>query len=444
MNAPMKPDVDARLIRHDPRPPSAVSTMVGLVGLAGLIGWTAIARAFGMEGPLASVAAMFACAVPMLLWSLLVDKVHRNPTTGIDWARPPRPLAETLDVSIVKLAGLWGIWGVIGALFCIARWYWDGAYLFAMQVLGAAAVPMLLLSVPYVLWLDRRLVEPRDGAWHFGQLLIGRFEPVDREILYDFFRAWAIKAFFLAFMISVAPGNWQLAIRAESDWIAAHPAHLALWLIWTMFMIDITFATVGYVLTLKPLDAHIRSANPYAAGWWSALICYPPFMLMYPGGPLDYYPGTAGEQGWIRWLEGYPLLTALLGMWLVFLTAVYAWATVAFGFRFSNLTHRGILTHGPYAWTKHPAYVSKNLFWWFAVLPFLAVTGNPVDMVRNTAVLALVTAVYYWRARTEEKHLMADPAYREYAEWMDRNGPIPRLVNRFKPRWGRPEAVAAE
>jgi protein-S-isoprenylcysteine O-methyltransferase Ste14 len=133
----------------------------------------------------------------------------------------------------------------------------------------------------------------------------------------------------------------------------------------------------------------------------------------------------------------------LWGAWLVFLTGVYAWATVAFGFRFSNLTHRGILTHGPYAWTKHPAYVSKNLFWWFAVLPFLAVTGNPVDMVRNTVICALVSAVYYWRARTEERHLSSDPTYVEYAEWMARNGPIPRLLARLTPRWGRPTAEAA-
>ena len=48
---------------------------------------------------------------------------------------------------------------------------------FAMQVLGVAVVPLLVLSIPYVLWLDRRLIEPRDGAWHFGQLLIGRGEP---------------------------------------------------------------------------------------------------------------------------------------------------------------------------------------------------------------------------------------------------------------------------
>ena len=427
------------------RPVSAVSAGVGLVGLAGLIAWVAVSRAYGMEGPLAALVALLACGLPMLLWSILVDKVHRNPGTGIDWEAPPRPIRDVLDISLAKLAGLWGIWAAIGALYCLARYYWDGPYLFSMYVLGAASVPMLVLSVPYVLWLDRRLREPRDGAWHFGQLLIGRADLADREQVFEFLRSWAVKGFFLAFMISIVPGNWADTIHAESEWIAAHPINLTLWLIWVMFMIDVTFATVGYVLTLKPLDAHIRSANPYAAGWAAALICYPPFILMNPGGPLDYYPGTAGHDGWIHWLQDYPLLTALNGAWLVFLTAIYAWATVAFGLRFSNLTHRGILTHGPYAWTKHPAYVSKNLFWWFAVLPFLATSGNPVDMIRNTALLGLVTGVYYWRARTEEKHLSADPAYRDYAEWMERNGPITRLLSRLTARspW-KTAPVAAE
>jgi len=425
-------DADAHtepMAKADPRPKSAVSGAVGLVGLVGLLAWAAVARAYGMQGPFAALTALLACAAPMLLWSLLVDKVHRSPTTGIDWGMTPRPLKESLDISLAKIAGLWGIWAVIGAFYCLARWYWDGQYLFAMQVLGVAAVPMLVLSIPYVIWLDRRLVEPRDGAWHFGQLLVGRSELVDRQELHDFFRAWAVKGFFLAFMISIVPGNWEATIRAEGAWIAANPVNLANWLIGAMFMVDVVFATVGYVLTLKPLDAHIRTANPYAAGWTAALICYPPFILMNPGGPLDYH---VGANDWTFWLADYPLVMAFMGIWLVVLTAIYAWATVAFGLRFSNLTHRGILTHGPYAWTKHPAYLSKNLYWWFAVLPFLATTGNPVDMIRNTVVLALVSGVYYWRARTEEAHLMADPAYRDYAAWMERNGPIPRLVNGVK------------
>jgi hypothetical protein len=439
MNAEVKIAPDAR---HDPRPKSAVSTMVGLAGLAGLAAWVAAARAFGMAGPLAALVALLACAVPMVAWSLIVDKVHRSPTTGIDWAMPRRPLKDSIDISIVKIAGLWGIWAAIGAFYCIARWYWDGAYLFAMQVIGVAIIPFAIASIPYVIWLDRRLAEPRDGAWHFGLMLIGRPGEAERAQVHEFLRAWAVKGFFLAFMISIVPGNWEVTIAADSAWIAASPVNLALWLIGAMFLVDVTFATVGYVLTLKPLDAHIRSANPYAAGWTAALICYPPFILMNPGGPLDYHMGS-GE--WTHWLADYPLAMALMGLWLAFLTGVYAWATVAFGLRFSNLTHRGILTHGPYAWTKHPAYVAKNLYWWCAVLPFLATSGNPVDMIRNTAVLALVSGVYYWRAKTEEKHLSEDPAYVEYAQWMARNGPIPRLLDRWKPRRaGDADPIAAE
>lgn len=409
----------------DPRPRSAVSHGVGLAGLVGLLAWTAAARAFGMVGPSAAVLAIIACALPMVAWSLIVDKVHRNPTTGIDWDNPARPRAETLDISIAKIVGLWAIWGVIGCLYCIARWYWRDPYLFSMTLFGYAVVPMVVLSVPYVLWIDRRLKEPRDGAWHFGQLLIGRTEAVDREILYDFFRSWAIKGFFLAFMLAILPAGWASTVGEGSGWILDNPVNLARWLITAMFMVDVTMASVGYIFTFKLLDAHIRSANPYASGWAAALVCYPPFIMMAPGGPLDYHQNTAE---WVYWLEGQPILLMLNGAVLVVLTGIYAWATVAFGLRFSNLTHRGILTHGPYAWSKHPAYLSKNLFWWFATLPFLATSGSFVDMIRNTALLAAVSGVYYWRAVTEEKHLSMDPAYRDYAGWMERNGPVPRFV----------------
>jgi protein-S-isoprenylcysteine O-methyltransferase Ste14 len=163
-------------------------------------------------------------------------------------------------------------------------------------------------------------------------------------------------------------------------------------------------------------------------GWVAALMCYPPFVLMVEGGVLYYQTGTWGDASWMHWFEGAPFLLALWGALLVLLTGIYAWATVAFGLRFSNLTHRGIITNGPYAFTKHPAYVSKNAFWWLSTLPFLVTTGSLVDAVRNTVTLALVSAVYYWRARTEEKHLLTDPAYVAYADWMAAHAPLPRLL----------------
>jgi protein-S-isoprenylcysteine O-methyltransferase Ste14 len=287
------------------------------------------------------------------------------------------------------------------------------------------------------------MVDPRDGAWHFGQFVIGKADMAEPAKIQEHMRSWTVKAFFLAFMIAIVPGNWVEVIAPTSESITSNIVRLSGWLIAAMFMLDVSFATVGYVLTMKPLDSHIRTANPYAAGWMAALICYPPFILMNDGGPLDYHVATAGNEAWAYWLDGYPLLMVLWAVALVLLTAIYAWATIAFGFRFSNLTHRGILTHGPYAWTKHPAYLSKNLFWWLSLMPFMVTNGSISDMVRNAIVMAAVSGVYYWRARTEEKHLGADPDYRAYAEWMDRNGPLSRLL-RFLDKPARPQVQPAE
>ncbi|MES1984948.1 MAG: isoprenylcysteine carboxylmethyltransferase family protein [Pseudomonadota bacterium] len=432
--------------QSDPCPPSAVSHGVGIAGLVGLIGWTLVAWHYGMDGPYAGMAAVIACGIPMVLWSLLVDRVHRNASTGIDWDNAPRPWRDTLDISIVKITGLWATWGGIAVLYCLGRWYWDGGYRFAMEIFGTAAPFLLAASIPYVLWLDRRLIEPRDASYAFGQWVIGGAAgKADRAQVAHHLRAWLVKGFFLAFMLSVVPSNFANLVQWNPADVLANPIGLANFLIVLLFLIDVAFATVGYMLTMKPLDAHIRTANPLLAGWVAALICYPPFVLMGNGGPLDYHHNTAD---WSHWLAGdTPMVVAvqwLYGSVLVMLTGIYAWATVAFGLRFSNLTHRGIVTHGPYRWTRHPAYLSKNLFWWLSSLPFLVTTHSLVDMVRNTATMAIVSAIYFWRAKTEEAHLGTDPAYAAYSDWMRRNGWIDRLIATIRTPRPAPAVQPAE
>ena len=407
-----------------PRPPSAVSNGVGIAGLCGLILWLGLALTYKMNGPYAALMNVAFCGVPMVLWSLMIDRVHRNPTTGIDWDKTPRSVRDVIDTSLTKLAGLWATWALIAAIYCIFRFYWRGNYLFAMEMFSVAAVPLFIVSIPYVIWLDRRLVAPRDGAWALGAMLMGR-KDYETGAIASHLRSWAVKGFFLAFMISIVPPGFRDVINADFGAIQSDPVALANWLVTLMFVIDVAFATVGYLVTMRPLDAHIRSATPYAAGWAAALICYPPFVLMDNGGPFVYRQGTAD---WMYWLQGHPVALAVMGGALALLTAIYAWATIAFGLRFSNLTDRGILTHGPYAFTKHPAYLSKNLFWWLCYLPFLVTTGNPVDAIRNTILLGCVSAIYYWRAKTEEWHLGADPAYRAYADWMAEYAPITRAL----------------
>ena len=415
----------ARAARADQRPLSAVTGSTGLSGLLGLLLWLALARIWGLDGPYAALVAIAACGVPMVLWSLLVDTVHRASSTGIDW-QAIRPSGATIDGSLTKIAGLWLTWTGIALIYGTFRFYWQGNFAFALWCLGYAAPVLFVVSVPYVIWLDRRLVEPRDGAWHLGAWITGQ-AGVEPEAIRSHLRAWAVKGFFLPFMLAIVPAGFGSFVRW--DW-AADPVSLAGWLVTLMFVVDVAFATVGYLLTFRPLDSHIRSATPHAAGWAAALICYPPFILMEAGGPLDYHPGTA-EWNW--WFAGHPLVLAAIGTVLVALTAVYAWSTVAFGLRFSNLTNRGILTHGPYAWLRHPAYLSKNLFWWVSTVPVLT-TGSVVDGARATLILGAVSGVYWWRAKTEERHLSADPDYRAYSAWMARHGVMPRLFRLIRGR----------
>lgn len=435
-------------------PPSDVSAGVGLVGLAGLALWILFCRSYpamaaglGLEGslsgargvlsgPTAALAAMLATAVPMAAWSVLVDKVHLRPSTGIDWSLK-RPLAEVMPLAVVKLCGLWATWAILAAFYGLARWYWSGNYLFAMEVLTFAIVPLVALSVPYVIWLDRVLVEPRDGTWHFGAFLLGGGATgprvLDRGAIAKHWRAWIIKGFFGAFMISILPPGFAQIVEADLGQVIGNPVAFAMLLVTLLFVIDVQIGTVGYLLTLRPLDSHIRSGNPLLAGWLAALLCYPPFVWGIIGPDNQVLSYEMGTPGWAHWFAGN---TALLWAWgglLVFLTGVYAWATVVFGIRFSNLTYRGVLTNGPYRFTRHPAYLSKNLFWWASVLPFMVNTGSIADGFRNSIFLLVVNGIYYWRARTEEAHLLAeDPKYADYHAWMEQHGLITAPLARLK------------
>jgi hypothetical protein len=66
----------------------------------------------------------------------------------------------------------------------------------------------------------------------------------------------------------------------------------------------------------------------------------PPFVYGFMGdsGMIQYEHQTAD---WGFWMQGHQALLWIWAAWLVFLTGFYAWATMAFGIRFSNLTTVG-------------------------------------------------------------------------------------------------------
>jgi protein-S-isoprenylcysteine O-methyltransferase Ste14 len=305
-----------------------------------------------------------------------------------------------------------------------------------------AALPvLLLLSLPYF-WLVERHARA-DGPVDEFLALAGCLKRAWRGLWRPDERADAgrairnpharnlalgllVKFFFVPFMIGGSLGacdNWQdksqklLSLWPAMSWettgqIAANCWRLQITLLAFIFMLDMTVAVIGYVVSLRLFDTQITSAEPTFFGWAVALACYPPFNAVIMG---QYLSGpTAGDFWRHEQVAARPSLAIACCAASVILMAVYTWATFSFGMRFSNLTNRGVICHGPYRWVRHPAYICKNSAWWLANLPIL-LAGWHVGLI-HAAHLLLISGIYCLRAFTEERHLQREPHYREYCQ----------------------------
>lgn len=178
-----------------------------------------------------------------------------------------------------------------------------------------------------------------------------------------------------------------------------------------ILFVDVLVFTVGYLVELPRLGNQIRSVETRLIGWMAALVCYPPFnqvTVAILGSYKSEFPKFEDPR--------VHLLMNILGLLLM---AVYASASVALGFKASNLTHRGIVTRGPYAIVRHPAYICKNTAWWIGSVPFVGQAFQVSTFAGVQAVASVIgwTAIYILRALTEEDHLRrVDGEYDRYAQ----------------------------
>jgi protein-S-isoprenylcysteine O-methyltransferase Ste14 len=177
-----------------------------------------------------------------------------------------------------------------------------------------------------------------------------------------------------------------------------------------ILFVDVLVFTLGYMIESPRLGNEIRSVDPTVLGWTAALLCYPPF---------NYVTGKIlGSQvsDFPRFDD--PTVHLALNLALLVLMALYSWASLALGWKASNLTHRGIVARGPYAAIRHPAYVCKNLAWWIAAVPLVTASFG-VSLYEGVLALASVigwSLLYVLRALTEEDHLRGvDGQYEVYA-----------------------------
>lgn len=402
--------------RADP-PPSATSIAITAAGYATGAG-AMVAMGLGAIPPvIAGLISLAIIAAILAAGDLAILRVHRRPSAGLAAPGPIDP-----GRIAVKLLALAATLAVPAALYAVLLPLAGDRFVVFMGLMPLG-VFALMLAPAYFLWADRRMADPQDGYWHIGQLLLGRIAGRNWGAVRTYLLGWIIKGFFLPIMtiafFAVAGGLVETLSGGYSGGVTA-----AFGFSFTLILfIDLAVAVLGYIFTFRLLDTHIRSCNPLWYGWVATLACYYPFWgILFPS-ILGYSDG----RNWDDWFAGAPALLIAWGGLILLAKVFWVWANATFGLRFSNLTHRGILTGGPFRLTKHPSYVSKNIAWWLISLPFLSQLGWQ-EALPNCMALLFVNAIYIVRAKIEERHLSSDPVYVAYAAWIAEHGLFARLA----------------
>ena len=200
-------------------------------------------------------------------------------------------------------------------------------------------------------------------------------------------------------------------IMIRTDFLELFNSHGFWFLFQVIVFLDVFFFTIGYLVEHPSLNNAIRSVDPTWLGWAVALACYPPF-----NGIVVQVLGWDGTE--FPQFE-HPVVHILVNVLLLVLMAIYSWASIALNLKASNLTHRGIISHGPYRYIRHPAYVCKNAAWWLGAVPaFLVTWGYSISAAMMIAGSTMAwSAIYVLRALTEEDHLRrVDGEYDVYCE----------------------------
>ncbi|HVK50483.1 MAG TPA: DUF1295 domain-containing protein [Pseudoxanthomonas sp.] len=377
----------------------------------------------GLIGMLAGVGAALILRDQPTLALIVLITLTAAPMWWIE-ARRHKSATETSPISTVtRSRRTWRLYGLaVGAMMWVTTLHLlplaHGPVIYGFFQVLEVCWPLLLAG------LVVSVLRSTHCAPH-GLELVGRWiqlRPVDERFPWHALRDQLVKAFFFPLMLGFAY-DWATDARPWGSLQAPRWYFISMA---ALYLIDTVFATVGYLSTSRRLGAEIRSSNPYWLGWAAALICYPPFFTWLQQSGFNYRDGHI----WSDWLTTDTPLYYAWGSSILILSAIYALSTVVFGIRFSNLTHRGIITHGPYRLTKHPAYISKNLSWWLISIPFVSNTGVATALM-HCGILLCINGIYWMRAKTEERHLMADPKYRDYATWIAEHGAWAQLTRKL-------------
>ena len=339
---------------------------ITLVALASLITTVVVLRYMHVAIPDCVLVLMASVIVPLILLDVWVLRVHRRASTGLDWDKTFAPDIGRVATKMLGLAATVGL---------IALAYWafpEYAGTFYSPFYGVLRRFWIALTVgAHFLHLARRRVHEGSPRRVLAARTRGARSPLRRAPRRhgQALPRLAREGVLLSADVRVAErqrarhGPHRLALGGLGQ-----PAPLRLPQHAFIYGVDLLCTLSADIMSFRIFDTHLRSTEPTVYGWAVALFCYPPF---YNGLMERQFVHYGSGYDYESWLAPWPQLRWAWAVVILLLVAFYTMSSVVFGLRFSNLTHRGILTNGTYRYTKHPAYVSKNLSWWLVSVPFL-------------------------------------------------------------------------
>jgi protein-S-isoprenylcysteine O-methyltransferase Ste14 len=386
-----------------------------LAGVAAALSLLIVATQAGWPPMIAALSVILVYALPQLIKAMVSgwSEIRDHATIRIN-----RGTAE-------KLLGLILVFCLIALCLLVAGSVGGDRFGIAGHFLIVALPILIILSVPYVCTVDSMAGRARDGYSQLGAMLLKLDWRAGIQGFKELSPGWFIKAFFFPIMLwelALSISYFSRSIAVETDALSYSYAVI----LSAIYFTDVCIASAGYLATFRLFGWHIKSCNPHPAAWVFTLVCYYPFFGPVYRSLLDYNDG----YHWSDWLSSNPFMLLAWASALVTLKFCWIWSIAPFGLRFSNLTNRGVITDGAFAWTKHPSYLSKNLFWWLMYIPFVSPKGG-FEALSNSLQLAAIGLIYFARAKYEERHLSEEPAYIAYANWIREHGLFARLASTF-------------
>jgi protein-S-isoprenylcysteine O-methyltransferase Ste14 len=210
----------------------------------------------------------------------------------------------------------------------------------------------------------------------------------------------------------------QFQLIFKHDWLRK----LDVWFLMFVagiFLVDSLIYFMGYTTEAGFMRNRLRYAETNVRRILVCIICYAPFNMATIAifGPSHRDVGIL-FQGDIE----HPITWILRGLAALCLLGLISSSLFLFT-KASNLTNRGIVKTGPYALVRHPAVISKNLFWLMTILPLFIPNRQSLDFSWRSHAIVCGTAlfgflgwgtIYFLRALAEEEFLRRDPEYVEY------------------------------